>query len=99
MSEITKAHNLSQQVHPPQYAKNRTLYLQCPKHLEKDMTGILRLPDQLVAKAKLRGVAEPLPEVACRERNSRLDRLLDSRASEKLTTVGPQVECVLKKVA
>jgi predicted nucleotidyltransferase len=69
-----------------------------PKHLEKDMTGILRLPDQLVAEANLRGVAEPLPEGACRERNSRLDRLLDSRASEKLTTVGPQVECVLKKL-
>ena len=62
------------------------------------MTGILRLPDQLVAEANLRGVAEPLPEGACRARNSRLDRLLDSRASEKLATVGPQVECVLKKL-
>jgi predicted nucleotidyltransferase len=62
------------------------------------MTGLLKLPGELAANAGPRGVAERHPEGLCRERNSRLDRLLDSRAYEKLATVGPQVECILKKL-
>lgn len=35
---------------------------------------------------------------ACRERSSRLDRLLEARALQKLAMVGPQVDYVLKKL-
>ena len=62
------------------------------------MTCVLKLPDESGANAKLRGVGEIHPEGACDERSSRLDRLLDARACEKLATVEPQVECVLKKL-
>lgn len=62
------------------------------------MTSSLRLPEPAVAEVKPSDVAKLRPDAACRERNSRLDRLLDARACKKLATVGPQVECVLKQL-